>query len=100
MDTRTILENNISKLDGTDFASVQGNPTKNRVGYVGRIMNACIEREDLIAAKQDRPRENLFLKRSKEDPFHPCRIQSMMNRKMMSARSWNKCYRKRPKVAY
>ena len=74
MDTRILLENNRSVLDGADFSHV-GNPTTlNRGGNVSRMMIARLNRisnSDPVKEETEssRPRVNYYTARSEDDPF-------------------------------
>lgn len=77
VDTRTLLENNRSVLDGSDCSHV-GNPTtRSRGGIVSRMMFARMNRvvpehtanEIAGQRKEDRPRVNFYTARTEEDPF-------------------------------
>ena len=72
VDSRTLLENNRSLLDGTDCSQV-GNPTaSDQRGLINRIMVARINRisnDDVEPLRSDRAKVNHFRSRNETVPF-------------------------------
>lgn len=72
VDTRTLLENNRSKLDGQDCSAV-GNPTMSSKGGVLSLMITArlngVANEMSETVWNDRPRVNYFSVRTEADPF-------------------------------
>lgn len=69
VDTRTLLEQNRSALDGTDCSDVYGPAAGGHLGTVGRLMTARLERQGSADDCKDRPQEIFFANCSGEDPF-------------------------------
>ena len=69
VDTKTLLEANISNLDGTD-CSLHGKPPTN-MGKLGRLMTARLNRQrnDDKRPAADRPKVNYHAAHTEEDPF-------------------------------
>lgn len=75
VDTRTMLENNCARLDGTDCSNVRTPRNASRQVHVGRLMIARLnhvrpfEPSKKTSLSRDRPRVNFYKARAEEDPF-------------------------------
>lgn len=77
IDSRTLLEQNRSMLDGTYCTSVEHYTAMKASGSLGRLMVACMQQvigseminEEELSLDQNRPRANYFGNQINDDPF-------------------------------
>lgn len=72
IDSRTLLEQKWSSLDGTDCAGIDGHQSSNMIGLLGRLIVARMQRDDDDKSHEpptNRPRANYFDSQHPADPF-------------------------------